>query len=64
MPRYFTHYWRNSTWDNTRFLAGEAFKYTADNSFRQRNAQLEPIIPGDPQNIFDLLPTQYRVRSR
>ena len=41
MPRYFTHYWRNTTWndyyDNLN-LQGELLDHTADNKFRERGA--------------------------
>ena len=38
MPRYFTHYWKNSTWEFTRRLSGpdETLDHVADNRFVER----------------------------
>src|SRR4051812_40090938 len=35
MPRYFTHYWKNDTWENHRHLEGTVFMHTAGGMFRR-----------------------------
>ena len=43
MPRYFTHYWRNDTWESRRERAdGSELSHTAGNLFRRRG-----VRPGD-----------------
>lgn len=44
MPRYFTHYWKNSTWKNARRVSapGEPLTHVADNKFVERGVE-----PGD-----------------
>lgn len=39
MPRYFTHYWTNRTWQNLRTEDGHLLNHTADNMFMQRGVQ-------------------------
>ncbi len=38
MPRYFTHYWTNDTWENARRLSapGATLEHTAGNRFVER----------------------------
>jgi hypothetical protein len=42
MPRYFTHYWSNSTWEGNRDSEGENLDHAASNQFRKRG-----VRPGD-----------------
>ncbi len=44
MPRSFTQYWRNDTWESNRFWghSGTVLEHTADNNFRTKG-----ITPGD-----------------
>lgn len=44
MPRYFTHYWKNSTWENSRRMSApeEMLGHVADNQFVERGVE-----PGD-----------------
>jgi hypothetical protein len=42
MPRYFTHYWYNATWEANRLSEGENLDYAASNQFRKRG-----VRPGD-----------------
>ncbi len=53
MPRYFTHYWKNDTWENeSRMSSGDdALEHVADNKFVERGLE-----PGDfvyPVTVMD-----------
>jgi Domain of unknown function (DUF3883) len=42
VPHYFTHYWKNKTWEEERAIGYEHFEGTAGNDFRKRGVE-----PGD-----------------
>lgn len=41
MPRYFTHYWKNETWENERRVSGrqDPLDHVADNKFVTRGVE-------------------------
>src|SRR2546423_9880571 len=45
MPHFFTHYWRNRTWEwNRERAAGEPLDHTAGNLFQERGIRPDDIV--------------------
>ena len=46
MPRFFTHYWLNRTWERNRIRAsdGELLDHTAGNLFQERGIRADDIV--------------------
>ncbi len=44
MPRYFTHYWTNQTWDEAQAREQELLDHTASNIFRKRGIQADDYV--------------------
>src|SRR5437667_5175611 len=42
--RYFTHYWKNETWDENSHQEGEPLRHAADNQFRLRGVAVGDFV--------------------